>query len=203
MKNARPYDRDVALDAAMTLFWEKGYYATSLKDLEFALKMKPGSIYAAFSSKENLFDLVLERYFERNRRELRASVEAASSPLTALAEHLRAIGRARSGDPKGRACMLVKTLLNMTADDAEIAKTASKYIGWMEDEMAAIFEQALQQGELAEGADIRQMAKRFQGNVTILRIEAQRGLEPAELQASAERLAQGILALGKTSANMH
>ncbi|MDX1730552.1 MAG: helix-turn-helix domain-containing protein, partial [Aurantimonas coralicida] len=48
--NARPYDRDAALDAALRLFWAKGYHATSLKDLEAALTMKPGSIYAAFQS---------------------------------------------------------------------------------------------------------------------------------------------------------
>ena len=50
MARAAPYDRDATLDAAMSLFWERGYHATSLKDLEAALSMKPGSIYAAFKS---------------------------------------------------------------------------------------------------------------------------------------------------------
>lgn len=55
MTRAAPYDRETALDAAMALFWDKGFHATSLKDLEAALAMKPGSIYAAFVSKENLY----------------------------------------------------------------------------------------------------------------------------------------------------
>ena len=89
MKRARPYDRDTALDAAMHLFWRKGYHATSLKDLEAALAMKPGSIYAAFTSKEALYLAALERYFLRSRDGLRAMLAAAASPLAALAGFLR------------------------------------------------------------------------------------------------------------------
>ena len=33
MARAASYDRDTAIEAAMTLFWRKGYHATSLKDL--------------------------------------------------------------------------------------------------------------------------------------------------------------------------
>ncbi|MDO7728229.1 MAG: TetR/AcrR family transcriptional regulator, partial [Loktanella sp.] len=92
MTRAQPYNRDAAIDAAMTLFWQKGYHATSLKDLEGALSMKPGSIYAAFSSKENLFNLSLERYFTSNRDEFRKFMAAADTPLTGLANFLRKIG---------------------------------------------------------------------------------------------------------------
>ena len=49
------YDRDEVLARAQALFWRKGYHTTSLKDLEAALNMRPGSIYAAFGSKEALF----------------------------------------------------------------------------------------------------------------------------------------------------
>ena len=63
MKYAKAYDRDVALNAALDLFWSKGFHATSIKDLETALGMRSGSIYAAFKSKENLYALALERYF--------------------------------------------------------------------------------------------------------------------------------------------
>ena len=48
--------------------------------------MKPGSIHAAFSSKENLYMLALERYFARSRAGFREQLERAASPLGALAE---------------------------------------------------------------------------------------------------------------------
>ena len=86
MSRSAPYDRDTALAAAMDVFWEKGFHATSLKDLEAALEMKPGSIYAAFSSKENLYLLALERYFARSRAGFRDQVARAALPLNALAD---------------------------------------------------------------------------------------------------------------------
>jgi len=92
MKRAAPYDRDDALNAAMSLFWRRGYHATSLKDLEATLAMKPGSIYAAFSSKENLYLLALERYFETVRDQFRGYMAQAASPLGGLAAFIRTFG---------------------------------------------------------------------------------------------------------------
>ncbi len=46
----------------MHLFREKGYEATSLKDLERVTGLKPGSLYNSFESKEVLFCKALEHY---------------------------------------------------------------------------------------------------------------------------------------------
>ncbi|MEM8803455.1 MAG: helix-turn-helix domain-containing protein, partial [Pseudomonadota bacterium] len=56
------YDRDDLIDRARTLFWRKGWAGSSLKDLEDKLKINPGSFYAAFGSKDALFELTLDRY---------------------------------------------------------------------------------------------------------------------------------------------
>lgn len=197
MTRAQPYDRDTALDAAMTLFWQKGYYATSLKDLEGALKMKPGSIYAAFDSKENLFLLALERYFDLNRAEFREAMATHTSPLQALADFLRGIGHAEQEDPARCACMLLKTLLNTTQDDAAIAQQVSEYLEQAERELTAVFEDAKRLGDLPDDADAKRLARRFQSDLTALKIEGQRKVDPAQLAASAEDLARDIEALRK------
>jgi AcrR family transcriptional regulator len=56
-KKGRPlsFDRAVALQKAMLLFWEHGYEATSLNDLTSALGVPPSSIYTAFGDKKGLF----------------------------------------------------------------------------------------------------------------------------------------------------
>ncbi|WP_135501014.1 TetR/AcrR family transcriptional regulator [Roseovarius aestuariivivens] len=192
---ARPYDRDAALDAAMILFWQKGYHATSLKDLEAALSMKPGSIYAAFDSKQALFALSLERYFDRSMKALRAALRVAPSPLDALADHLRRTGQTPAEDPARCACMLVKTVLNATAEEAHLAEQARGYLEAMQEEMAQAFARARDLGELPDAADPQKLARRYQANVTQLRIEAHRGLPRAELAALAEEMAQEIEAL--------
>ena len=52
MANKVKFEREQVVYAASQLFWEKGFHATSTRDLQDAINMRPGSIYAAFGSKE-------------------------------------------------------------------------------------------------------------------------------------------------------
>jgi AcrR family transcriptional regulator len=65
-KTGRPisFDKDAALEAAMLLFWERGYEGTSMADLTHAMGLNPSSIYAAFGDKHALFSLAVKRYME-------------------------------------------------------------------------------------------------------------------------------------------
>ena len=58
-KTGRPagFDKDAALEAAMLLFWERGFEGTSMADLMQAMGLNPSSIYAAFGDKQALFSL--------------------------------------------------------------------------------------------------------------------------------------------------
>src|ERR1700693_3521049 len=60
----RSFDSDKALDAAMQVFWRKGYEGASLSDLTGAMGINRPSLYAAFGDKEALFRKALDRYAE-------------------------------------------------------------------------------------------------------------------------------------------
>jgi AcrR family transcriptional regulator len=65
-KTGRPitFDKDAALEAAMLLFWERGFEGTSMADLTQAMGLNPSSIYAAFGDKHALFQLAVKRYMD-------------------------------------------------------------------------------------------------------------------------------------------
>lgn len=170
----------------MQLFWEKGYHATSLKDLEAALSMKPGSIYAAFTSKENLYLESLERYFLQGRETVETLLAEAPSPMGALADHLRhyVVPQARLG--RGRSCMIVKTLIDATTRDQAIARRAGVYLDAMRDAFAEGFARAIRLKELPEHADPDRLARRYQANIAALRIEVHRGAAQVHLEAMAD-----------------
>jgi len=58
----RLFMAEKALDAAMQIFWHKGYDGASMPDLERAMGIKRSSMYSTFGSKEKLFHQVIERY---------------------------------------------------------------------------------------------------------------------------------------------
>lgn len=61
MSKQAKFDRDDVIEKAKNLYWEKGYHATSMRNLQDVVDMRPGSIYAAFGSKDNLFKEALNR----------------------------------------------------------------------------------------------------------------------------------------------
>ena len=62
MAGRKQFDIDSALDAAMRVFWERGYADTTLDDLGAATGLGRGSIYGTFGSKNALFLRALDRY---------------------------------------------------------------------------------------------------------------------------------------------
>ena len=192
MARATPYDRETALDAAMSLFWDKGFHATSLKDLEAALAMKPGSIYAAFENKENLYLLALERYFMASRKGFRENVASASSSLAALADHFRSYARMVPGDKGRQACMLTKTMVDTRTTEPAIAAVTRDYLDAMQREFAEAFSMARSRGELPETADPKRLARRFQTNVAALRLAVHQGMAADEFADLAEDMAREV-----------
>lgn len=59
------WDRDEVLASAMRLFRHRGYLGASLRDIEEATGLHPGSLYRTFQSKDGLFHAALDIYNER------------------------------------------------------------------------------------------------------------------------------------------
>lgn len=74
--------RDRLVQAAMRLFWEKGYGSTSIADVLQAAKVNSGSLYHFFPGKQDLLLAVLARYREGLRPMLLAPAwEGVADPV--------------------------------------------------------------------------------------------------------------------------
>ncbi len=116
------YDHDKVIENATTLFWKRGFHAAGMRDIQQALDMRPGSIYARFQSKEGLFKLVVERYAENSQAKLKA-VANESSPLAALRAFFENALISPNEQRYMRQCLLVKSIaeLDMIGDIAKKA----------------------------------------------------------------------------------
>jgi len=190
------YDREEVLQRALDVFWAKGFRGTSMKDLEAALGMHPGSIYAAFSSKEKLFEEALERYAARSGERLEQTFAETPSPLQGLANHVRGLGSLAPADGPSRACMLVKTVLETPDDDPVVRRTAEALLRNVEASFADAFRRAQVQGELPAAADPDHLATWLQMQIIGLRAYAQRSDAGPKVRALAEDIARSVEMLG-------
>lgn len=79
----REFDLDQAVERALAVFWRRGYEGTSMSDLTAALGITRASLYAAFGSKEGLFQRVMDRY-EAEAGGYRIAADQAPTSLEAV-----------------------------------------------------------------------------------------------------------------------
>src|SRR5882672_4862457 len=84
MARPKEFDRDVAVARAMSVFWSKGYAATSTDDLLKAMKIGRQSMYDTFGGKRSLYIEALERYQVESVAGHIARLRSTASPLAGI-----------------------------------------------------------------------------------------------------------------------
>jgi AcrR family transcriptional regulator len=185
MGRPRGFDEGAALDAAMRLFWERGYEGTSMADLTKAMGLNPPSIYAAFGDKKSLFALAAKRYAEGP-----AQYQARALSEPTLREVILALFRntveflTDSGHPSG--CM---TLTGAMACGVE-ANSAKEFMTEIRKQNEAGLKSRLQQarksGELAADVNVDDYARYLSTLLGGLAIQAANGVSRKEMKRIAD-----------------
>jgi AcrR family transcriptional regulator len=191
-KRGRPrtFDRDQALTAATELFWRKGYTATSITDLCGVMGIGSPSLYAAFGSKEALYEEAIRNYEGRYRpliwgRFVEASTarEAIEALLMASAAVLPATGRLGGcGKPGG--CMVTLSSVKEEGSErlGEVVDVARRECLAMLEERLA---RAVAEGDLPAGADTQAVARFYLAVQQGMSIQARDGAQREDLEAVA------------------
>lgn len=195
MARATLYNRQDSLDRALQLFWQKGFHATSLKDIEKALDMRPGSIYATFGSKDGLFQEALDYYAHKAIVELERTLNQHNTPLLGLAAYLRLLGGLRDEALPSRACMLVKSLFELGAREQSALHKVEGMLAGMETHFINSFAESQRIGELDSQLDPVRLGRRLQAEVMGLRAFAQRDVDSSAVHNLAEDMALSLEAL--------
>jgi AcrR family transcriptional regulator len=154
------FDREAALDKAMTLFWQHGYEATSLADLVEATGAKAPTLYAEFVNKEGLFRAVLDRYISRfaAKHEAQLFCEEKSVEL-ALRDYFTAVATCFSSKETPAGCFMINTSASLAASSNEIARTLKSRHAMQEQTLQQFLTQRQQRGEIPAEKDINALAQ--------------------------------------------
>ena len=120
MGRMQTFERQTVVQAARDLFWDKGFDAASLSDLEGATGLKRSSLYHAFGSKRGLFDAAVEDYQDtviRPRLRILTGPGIGRASLLAYFGNLRSSVAALPEDSPRRGCLLVNCAAGLAGHD--------------------------------------------------------------------------------------
>jgi AcrR family transcriptional regulator len=184
MGRPRSFDETAALDAAMRVFWQRGYEGASMAELSAAMKMSPPSIYAAFGNKESLFIRAINYYLEGPASyEVKALQEPTlEKVLHALFVEIIAFLTSPSNPP---GCMTLGAL-SCSADAVLIQTRLTAIRKKSEARLAKRMTQAQRDGELPEGTTPVEFARYVSTLLGGLTLQRANGASAKDLRRTAD-----------------
>ncbi|MFI8945400.1 TetR/AcrR family transcriptional regulator [Streptomyces sp. NPDC053750] len=188
MARTKEFDPDAALRAALELFWQRGYEATSMSDLVEHLGVGRASIYATFGNKRELYLKALARYEQGLLPDL---LEDLSRPGAAL-PGVRALVRryaaeATAEGSRERGCFVTNTAAELAAHDPAAARRVERNWDQLETALHTALARARAQGELPAGRDPLTLARMLLVLLQGLRVVGKASPDPARVRDAAEQ----------------
>ena len=159
MARTREFDEEQALDAAMRLFWEKGFEGTSLSDLTAGMGIQRPSLYAAFGDKKELFEAALRKYTGDHAAYVRASLQNRPSIIEAFRSLFRST--TATGDEEGpsRGCFCINSMVELAPHDEKFAVLTREHQMYIAVLFQEAIERGIRSGELAPGIHAKGLAQ--------------------------------------------
>lgn len=186
----RTFDMDVVLEAAMLLFWEQGYEATSLAQLREATGLSSASLYGVFGSKEGLFEKAVEHYIAGPGSVTEAVADDAVSPREAVSRLLHGSIDMQTDTSHPRGCLIALsgTVRAPGEGEAGARKVVSARRAADRARIRACVVRGITWGQLAEGADVDGVTSMIHGFLLGISTQVCDGTPARDLHAAADAL---------------
>lgn len=158
MARPRSFDDVEALEAAMKVFWSRGYAATSLDDLERAMGLGRTSIYNAYGNKRKLFASALQHYSDQVLAKLINALNSSDDVRKGIKALLRgALALHFDPDTPG-GCLIGLTALESEQHDAKTLRIVETFYRRLNREIEHYFKRAKDRGDVSSTLDDRALA---------------------------------------------
>jgi AcrR family transcriptional regulator len=185
MGRPREFDPDKALDAALHVFWSRGYEGASMNDLTEAMGITKPSLYAAFGNKEELFRKALDRYVDGPGGYVQVAL--AKPTVREVVEHLLFEAADAVTDPNHPAgCLAVQGALSCGEAAESIKQELMARRAHGEQDLRQRFERAVAEGDLPAGSDPADLARYVSAILQGMAVQAAGGTSRAQLRKIAE-----------------
>jgi TetR/AcrR family transcriptional repressor of nem operon len=193
MARPREFDRDAAVERAMSVFWRKGYAATSTDDLLRAMNIGRQSMYDTFGDKHRLYLEALERYQRESVAENIGRLRSTASPLAGIEAFVIGI-IASDKSARERGCMGVGSICEFGNTDTDLVTLRARSGGAQHRALIERLRHAQAANEIGANVDIERAARFVETMMFGLQVSAKAG---SSLQSLRDTVAFAIASLRK------
>ncbi|GAA3059285.1 TetR/AcrR family transcriptional regulator [Streptomyces roseofulvus] len=187
MARTKEFDPEAALQAALDLFWARGYEATSMADLVEHLGIGRASIYATFGNKHELYLKAMDRYLETRDPRLVEELSAPGPALPAVRALVRRFAaEATAEHERLNGCFVTNSAAELAPRDPLVAHRVELSWEQIETLLHAALTRARAQGELPEGRDPRTLSRMLLVLLQGIRVVGKASTDPARVRDAAE-----------------
>ncbi|MGR3774235.1 TetR/AcrR family transcriptional regulator [Bacillus paramycoides] len=159
MARLREFDEEKALDAAMQLFWEKGYAATSLSDLTAKMGIQKPSLYSAFGDKEGLFEAALRRYTNLHATSIRTKLQKEQSVKEAIRTFFENMVEEEYKKESNKGCFCINTMVELAPHNEKFEVLTREHQMYLSVIFQELIAKGIQSGELQSDANAKALAQ--------------------------------------------
>jgi len=181
MARPREFDEAAVLDAAIQCFWNRGYEATSVRDLIEKTGITGASLYNAFGDKRALYQRALDHYVEESIADrIRRCEELA--PREAIGDFFAEILERSLSDREHKGCMLVNAALDVAPHDPGFQKLVAAVLVRIEGFFLKCIEAGQADGTITRSLPAENLAHHLLGVLMGVRVLARVRPERALLE---------------------
>ncbi|MEC3910316.1 TetR/AcrR family transcriptional regulator [Sphingobium sp. CR2-8] len=181
----RTFDRAAAIDAAMMLFWAQGYEPTSLSQLRSCMGgLSSASFYAAFTSKEALFQDVVDHYIESYGQVTASLKDDTLAPRDAIETALRKSAAMQTAQSHPPGCLIMLGASNCSPENRQVEAILVQERQRNRQGIQRHVERAKTDGEFSPGTDTAAMAGMFSSFLSGISVEARDGVPLSQIDAA-------------------
>lgn len=179
----RGFDRDLALQKIMEVFWAKGYEAAQLNDLTAAIGITPPSFYAAFGSKEQAFREAVSLYVETAGSGSMRALNTGETAQQAIRAMLLASIDVALNAPQSNGCLLILGVMNCQAETEPLYDLLKGLRKETVERVRARLERGVADGDLPQTTDVTILASYYGAIMQAISMQARDGATRQELEA--------------------
>ena len=144
----REFDRNEALNKAMNLFWQRGYFDTSVQDLVEHTGVARSGLYGEFGDKKELFLTALDQYHNTVAHDALGKLTRPGAGIKELKSFFAGVVRSAGSNTPHPGCLICNTAIEFGRTDTDVNDKIKQHFNGLRKYFRRAAENAIQQGKL-------------------------------------------------------